>query len=429
MNLIIARPCSNSCPYCFETGERRGGQNDFITMANVQILAEWARKTHLDYLSILGGEPFLHPELTSILSTFRRISPSTGFRILTGGVFKSRLLDDLSPDSAGLIFNINEPRDYVNPKHFSKVINNVETAIRRGFRVILGFNVWRTDFDPTFMPRLAHSLARTNFRWTVANPQKYTQSKVLSPGQYQTVAERCIQMLETSTSLGIEALLDCPLPLCFFNDEQLAWVKQYHEGTASRLGVCDPIIDVTPELEALRCFALSKVGRVKVTDFSSEQEIRDWFLQRVDYQLLGNGCFERCADCHHFKTGRCYGGCLAWHKAEADLTAEPPGIELAIKMQDAMDKEQPAAALEFYDAAGFWAKAAASTYIAATAAAKLEKWELVFRYSAIVQDTSSNPELKRLALELLRDVPLNTRVQIETAIEKKHPFVGIPDAN
>ncbi|MEN8614578.1 radical SAM protein [Dehalogenimonas sp. THU2] len=405
MNLVLARACTNSCPYCFESGEREKGKAALVPMENVVKLAVWARQSQLPYLSLLGGEPFLHPELPAIIALFRKTSPGTGLRILTGGIFKNRLLENIGPDDSGIIFNVNEPRDYRNPKHFDKVMNNIETAIRRGFRVILGFNVWRPDFDPKFMPELAHRLGRSNFRWTVANPQRDFPSSVVTPEQYRVTADKCFEMLQEAARLKIEALLDCPLPLCFFTDEQMAWVRQYHDGTASRMGSCEPVIDVTPELEALRCFALSTLQRVKVTDFSSEQELSDWFRLNTDYQLLESGCFPHCVDCPHFKDGRCFGGCLALHKGGITEGADPPGTAMAVAMQELLDAGNPAAALQKYESANFWAKTVVPTFVAAVAATELKRWDLVVRYASSALDQSNDPEIKGLSAKLLTGVP------------------------
>ena len=141
MNLVLAKACSNSCPYFFETAERHDRKHNLISAENTVKLAAWARDSGLETLSLLGDEPFLHPGLADSVSLFRQVCPNTRLRILTGGIFQKRLLDNLSPDDVGLVFNINEPRDYRNPKHYDKVIRNVETAIRRGFHVVLGFNV------------------------------------------------------------------------------------------------------------------------------------------------------------------------------------------------------------------------------------------------------------------------------------------------
>ena len=118
------------------------------------------------------------------------------------------------------------------------------------------------------MPTIAHRFARSSFRWAVANPQRDFASSVVAPVEFRALADRCFAMLQEAAQLDIEARLDCPLPLCFFTDSQLGWVRQYHPGTSQRMGCCGPALDVTPELEVIRCFALSKLLRVKLKDFA-----------------------------------------------------------------------------------------------------------------------------------------------------------------
>jgi cyclic pyranopterin phosphate synthase len=428
MNLVIARACSNSCPYCFETAERQDGKEGLISAENVLKLAKWAQDSRLESLSLLGGEPFLHPALGDIVNLFRKVCPSTRLRVLTGGVFKKRLLDNLSPDDVGLVFNINEPRDYKKPKHYDKVISNVETAIRRGFHVVLGFNVWRADFDPGFMPNLAHRFARSSFCWTVANPQRGFPSNVLAPGQFNEIAQRCFAMLQESARLNIEALLDCPLPVCFFKDSELAWVRQYHPVTASLLGFCNPILDITPELDVIRCFALSRLTRLKLTDFQNEWEIRDWFLKHIDPQLLQKGIFSHCGECLHFVKGRCHGGCLAWRDNAVDTEAQPGETSLALSMNDAIESGKPEVALGLYAKANSWLKTDVPTYKAAVAAAKLGQWEQAFRYAAHAQQMTDNPEIIRQIRELMAGIPQGEiSISASPPVEKASPpFVSCP---
>jgi hypothetical protein len=84
-------------------------------------------------------------------------------------------------------------------------------------------------------------------------------------------------MLQKAASLNVEASLDCSLPLCFFEQSSLGWIAQYHPGTTSSLGTCGPALDVTPELDVLRCFSLADITRVKLTSFKCARDIEEWF--------------------------------------------------------------------------------------------------------------------------------------------------------
>jgi len=342
--------------------------------------------------------------LPDIIRQFQEASPGTSLQVLTGGVFKKRLLQTISPRQVGLIFNINEPRDYRNPKHFAKVMGNVEESIRLGFKVMVGFNVWRMDFDAGFIPTLSYNLGRAGFRWAVANPQLNLYSNVIDPSRFASLAPRCLEMLQKAAALNLEAELDCPLPLCFFTEKDLAWLRQFHPKTASRMGLCDPVLDVTPELEAIRCFALSRLDRVKVTDFPNEWSILEWFRENVDSCLMSAGCFDHCGACQHFTSGRCNGGCLAWHRYGPDTSILTDPYQLANAMRREVEEGCPEKALQYYEAAGHRARKDLPAFIAAVAAFRLGRKEAAFRYAARATDLARDPGLRQQAIELLKTI-------------------------
>ena len=431
MNLILSRNCANSCPYCFDEAERQGKQQHFISMENVERFARWAYNARLGYLSLSGGEPFLHPKLGTIVKFFRQALPGTSLRILSGGMFNNDLFDSVPYQDTSIVFNINEPRDYTKPKHFNKVINNIETATRKGFKVGIGFNVWRLDFDPTFIPRLAHQLGISRITWAVANPERGKESdKAVPPQQWGELSERCLDMLKEAARLNIDASLDCSLPLCFFKDSDLGWVRQYHPGTAALIGVCEPPpIDVTPELEVIRCFACSKVARLKLMDFRCQEDIEYWFVNHLDTQLLQQGCFPYCSECPHLKSGRCYGGCLAWHAGDVDIKKdESSAADLEQKMNEALESGKPDLALSYYKTANRWLRTDAVTLIAAVAASKLGEWEQALRYATDAYYRAYEFETMKKIVELIKSIPASTVREFEDIPKDETftQFVSLP---
>ena len=255
------------------------------------------------------------------------------------------------------------------------------------------------------MPNLTRQLGLTRFTWTVANPIRGCESKVVPPVEFTALAERCTIMLRKAASLKVEANLDCPLPLCFFKDSDLAWVRQYHPGTASGMGLCAPVLDVTPELEVIRCFALSKSVRLKLMDFQSEKDIESWFIKHLDTQFLGYGCFDFCNQCAHFQKGRCYGGCLASHvggslEAETELSA----AALEKKMHQAIEADNAELALSYYNSGSFWSKTDLATFAAAVAASKLGDWQMAFNFAIEANNRAHDPSFMRVIGDFITNI-------------------------
>lgn len=399
MNVIVIRSCLNSCPYCFESVERQHSQKNFLDVRDARTLAVWSALADVESIGLLGGEPFLHPNLREIVDAFKQECPKIPRTIFTGGLVNSDIFDRFTPADGSLLFNVNESRDYLTPQKADQVIDIIDKAIRRGFDVTLGFNVWRTDFDTGFMPRLAHELGRTTFRWAIANPMMGSKVHTVSPERFEELSLRCFDMLQEATKLGLQCTLDCNLPLCFFNDKQLAWLVWNQPQTVMSLGACDPAIDVTPELEAFRCFSTSSFFRVRVLDFSTESALRDYFRKQVDQVLLpGSGIFHKCASCDAFVLKRCQAGCLGWSKTVA--SSEAPS--LVSQVFELLDAGKPAKALEMVETANRWFRTPLCLYLAAIAAQTLHDQSTAYRYAAQALSYATDDDLKQKVIDFLK---------------------------
>jgi MoaA/NifB/PqqE/SkfB family radical SAM enzyme len=399
MNLIIIRSCPNSCPYCFESSERKHTQKNLLELNDARILAEWIVKARGRSIGILGGEPFLHPHLREIIDIFKQECPAVPRMIFTGGLVKSKCFNLLKPFDAGLLFNVNETRDYPTLRKANQVIENVEMAIRRGFDVTLGFNVWRSDFDTTFMPQLAYDMGRTGFRWALANPMWGKEARIVRPDQFKELSQRCFEMMQNATKLDLHCTLDCHLPLCFFNDKQLAWLVRYQPQTVLSLGTCNPPLDVTPELEVIRCFSTSGFYRVRLLDFENESALNDHFRERIDNALQSSGgILPECKNCSAFNSSCCQGGCLGWSK----VTEYKEIPNLANQIFKCLKKDKAKEALELVNNANRRFKTPLCLYLGAIAAQQLGDLPTAYRYSTQALYYTKDGKLKQKIIEFLK---------------------------
>ena len=404
MNIIVTRSCSNNCPYCFEAKERQHTGPDALEVGNARKLAAWSARAGVESLGFLGGEPFLHPDFREIVDAFVDSCPEVPRTIFTGGLVDQSAFAQFSPIDASLLFNINERRDYRSDRECDQVLDLVDRAIRTGFDVFLGFNVWRTNFDPSFMPHLARDLGRQGFRWTVANPMLGAKPKTVFPSQFEELSDRCVEMLRIAAGFGLSCTLDCHLPLCFFNDEQLAWIARYQPQTSAHLGTCDPPIDITPEMEAIRCFATSQVLRARVLDFGTVAELQNYMRKEVDQKLLTNSMiFEECTTCEFFRAGRCQGGCFGWSQG----SAEGDSSTLAETVYERLHAGDAAEALQFVETASHWFHTPLSLYLAAVAAQSLGKHATAYRYAARSLSQATDGDLKKKLLAFFETLPPN----------------------
>ena len=76
------------------------------------------------------------------------------------------------------------------------------------------------------------------------------------------------------------------------------------------LNNCTPVIDVLPDLTAIRCFGLSEYTKQDIRDFRNIGELRKYYVDTVDRPACRLSGAEECDDCYNRESGECSGGCL-----------------------------------------------------------------------------------------------------------------------
>ena len=76
------------------------------------------------------------------------------------------------------------------------------------------------------------------------------------------------------------------------------------------LNNCTPVIDVLPDLTAIRCFGLSEYTKRDIRDFRDIGELRRYYINTVDRPACGIWASDECKDCYNRESGECSCGCL-----------------------------------------------------------------------------------------------------------------------
>jgi len=85
----IVHGCNLRCAQCSHFSPYRSGlvaKEDIIDW-----LESWGKKIHSDIINLLGGEPFLHPDLAEIVRESSRIFPNSNLEITTNGLLLPRV--------------------------------------------------------------------------------------------------------------------------------------------------------------------------------------------------------------------------------------------------------------------------------------------------------------------------------------------------
>ncbi|NLO98359.1 MAG: radical SAM protein [Peptococcaceae bacterium] len=330
-NIMVNETCNLRCPYCFA--------EEFVNKSPKEMTLEDFRKA-LDFVlsdnsdrqvGIIGGEPLLYKHINEAMRIAIRDPRSDLVMIFTNAVELDRLAPDiLDSPKFRMLVNCNSPED-MGTKAFEKMRQNLLKFQKEHFgdgRFRLSVNIYKPDFDYSYVISLVREIGFDVIRLSISVPQK-GDLKGKNPLEYfqemKNVAMRFVcDMIRCGTLTGF----DCNfLPPCVLTKDEhdsmmaakevfySALSRRYSESFWQRSIVCEthnctPVIDILPDLRAIRCFGLSEYTKRDIRDFRSIGELRNHYINTVDRPAHKLWTSEECRDCYKREFGECSGGCL-----------------------------------------------------------------------------------------------------------------------
>jgi hypothetical protein len=310
-NILLTNRCVRSCPYCFAGREMaEAGPDSQLSWDDAVYLADFLQAGGERRVSLLGGEPSLHPDFVAITAYFA----ARGFNVtvFTSGIMSTAKLAELAANAALLpqdrvqfVCNINNPEQ--TPE------SAAETARLEAFLAAMGpwcmpaFNIYRTDYDIGFLFDLVERYRmRRRLRLGIAHPIAGAGNLSIAVDDIGSVIERLGLWRQRFEAVRLKPSFDCGFALCKIGDEQLGWLTRLSGRIEFK---CNPAVDITPDMQVYCCFPLAGLARKSVFDFDSYRQLVDYYrdLQRRLRAEIP-GIFPECADCPHRAEGACSAG-------------------------------------------------------------------------------------------------------------------------
>lgn len=315
-NLLLTNFCNRSCPYCFALAQVQTGSASpqwEMPQADIDAVLSYL-DPRLHPVSLLGGEPTLHSRFGRIVQDIA----DRGFdlKIFTNGTTPALRDAARIGDRVGLniVLNLNPPETYSRDE-----LREIEANCREfGPALRLSFNIHEPDFFWGHIKKaiLDWGIGR-HVRVGLTQPIRGADNVFLQERDLPRAAARITAMAEDLAAEGIGLGFDCGFRACAFTEEQRGILIEC--GTQV-LFDCKPVLDVGPDLMVWRCFPFSTGRAVKLTDFSTLDELTAQF-EAEWAEIHGQGHSRACASCLSFSGGACRGGCLSRMVARRDQEA------------------------------------------------------------------------------------------------------------
>lgn len=306
-NLVISAVCNQECPYCFTIDHHngRGAGRVFLALDDLDVRLDFLKRSGIDQVRFMGGEPTLHPQFVELVERARK----GGFKIVifSNGLMPASALDCLASlpvAECTVLVNVNDPVAAGKENHARRC-----AAIQRlGERALLGFNIYRPDFQLDFvLPIIAQAGCRPAIRLGMAQPCLSGANRHIHPRQYVAIGAKIASFARIATRAGVTLEFDCGFVRCMFAERDLEALTGSGTDVDWR---CNPILDVGIEGRVIHCYPLSGLGGLPLTPQSDASALRSAFIARTRLYRQA-GIFAECSTCPFKAAGECPGGCLA----------------------------------------------------------------------------------------------------------------------
>ncbi|NOZ24464.1 MAG: radical SAM protein [Planctomycetes bacterium] len=314
MILVITNKCNRRCDFCFE-GSFKDEPHRMMSLDDVERICRFANLPHVQrpLVSVMGGEPTLHPQLVEIVDLILRLNRTTDVQLLSNLLCDQVLLRELAPRRIGALVNVSGLPGYRDDERdllFANLKLLREESVFRG--LCLAVTIVAEDQDFTFLYdllkqdepqsiggiRIGIAIPGTNFE------NRFARELSLGYGdKYLEIVEECHRI---RPNLGFTN--ECCVNLCMMSEEVF---NRLAPVVSNLKTFCAGNLDLMPDFSTHWCYAFQGHPELRIRnifDYRSMDEVYDELCRRmvaVDKEL-GVQC-----DTAHCKSLRCIGPCLA----------------------------------------------------------------------------------------------------------------------
>jgi len=325
-NIMLTSVCNLHCPYCFanEYVHRDSAEisTDHFLKAKEFILGDGTERS----VGLIGGEPTTHSRFEELLRLTIEDPRARIVSVYTNAVFLDRFFHLVSHPKVRMLVNCNSPSD-MGTSAFMRMRDNLDEMILRRLardRITLGINLYKPGFEYGFILELLKRYQYNHVRISVAVPNMADRRDCDPRDNFTAFLPGLRLFLKELILEGIVPSFDCnKIPKCVFSKKDLdefarvagaAYEKRKLRKKISISGKvnCSPVVDITQDLIAVRCFGLSEYTKVPISRFACISDLKQYYLRTVDAFACNTVFSHDCADCYERLAGHCYGGCLAY---------------------------------------------------------------------------------------------------------------------
>jgi organic radical activating enzyme len=294
ITFAITYECTKGCGYCFQNSERAFGLPR-MKLEDFRRALQWLRRANHREIKMTGGEPTQHPQFLR----FCELAREYGIRIMlmTNGSYDFSSLPDVGVLSGAFVHLRPAQRD-------EKALIAIDYLQSAGVPVVISYTITEPG-TLREMVELAGYLRKAALRIDLARWDLVRSNEYIPPDDYSLYKEEILDTASFADSTGIPLHLDCPLPLCMFNEEESNLLRSH-----GLRGTCSPFSLVNPDLSVGCC---PYPGLLQSSLLELRPDTLRYRLQNhpaLDELRWTQPLRDECATCPLWLNRQCQGGCI-----------------------------------------------------------------------------------------------------------------------
>ncbi len=323
-NIMLTYRCNLHCSYCF-ANEFVNKENTDITVRNFRKAVEFLTRTGKTGIGLIGGEPTLHPVFRILMEMLIANPKVTGITVYTNGLLMDRYIPQLVHPKVRILVNCNSPQ-VIGEKAFDSIQQNLDMLILRYYmkdRIHLGINLYSNDMDYSYIMDLLQRYRKHSVRISLTVPDFSACGNVNVLEYFKERKPFLLKFFRDMDSIQVLPYYDCNCPPdCIWTEEEKEWLEayaaRYPEDNTKLIGnvlKCAPVVDILPNLQAVRCFGMSDFMKVSIEEFRNIRDLTGCFMREIDSCAGKLSACEECKSCYEQKINACYAGCIGFKSA------------------------------------------------------------------------------------------------------------------
>jgi hypothetical protein len=224
-------------------------------------------------------------------------------------------IDYFAKNKIGVLVNLNSPED-IGQKKYDHTVDNIREMRKKGVQVSVGINFYKGDLDLKFVLDVIEEFCFDTLRVGITAPNTKEKIGAGALAYYEDILDPIINLMVECKKRDCGVHFDCQkIPQCVLEKraKQLEEIERDIYLDIHDEAGCTPVIDILPNLKAVRCFGISdKSTAVPIEKFGCEEDIVRYFGCSIDAIGILTPAMPRCTDCYSRSIGVCQGGCISY---------------------------------------------------------------------------------------------------------------------